>query len=662
MDDFRVGRWLVEPASCRLSIDGRSLHVRAKVMELLQYLAAHPLEVVSKERLLDDVWGTTELSESALTRTVTELRQALGDDIAAPRFIETIPKRGYRFIAPVTLVTPLDRVPSVVGSASSLPSESEERLDCPSPHDAERAAGATGLTLATNRRTRGGLRSVLAACGAVLVVAGLWSASARWLSSSPTPSLAVLPFKTIGGGEEYLADGVTEAITTELGRVAGLRVMSSNAAFRYRDATTSRKAAEDLGVGLIVRGAVQKSETTIRIDVSLVDAQTETTLWAQAYNRRITDPLAVQDDVARQVTATLAQRFESALAAPAPAVGTTHPEAHDAYLRGLWHLKDRSTPAAVVAVRGPKRLLAVRELERAVALDPGFAVAHAALASVYTQRIFYDAPDRAQEQRAFVEIQRALALDSGLAEAYLARAQLTWSLRNGFPHDAAIADLKRALSINPNLADAYVELAKVYYHVGLLDQAIAANEHAQQLDPSEAASHSRRFRALIDAGRLDVVKSELDRKSTVGPYARADALLALGRPDQALQELMPSLPRASGDAADDAKEVALLGVVQATLGQREDAERTIATAVPAAENPTGLSHMHHAQFHIGAALALLGRRDEAVRWLTRAADQGYPSYPRYSTDQSLAALKGHRGFDELLARLEQDWHRWQKRL
>ena len=289
MDDFRVGRWLVEPASCQLSIDGRSLHVRAKVMELLQYLATHPLEVVSKERLLDEVWGTTELSESALTRTVTELRQALGDEIAAPRFIETIPKRGYRLIAPVTRVTPLGRVPGVVGSGASLPSESEERLDCPSPHHAERAAGATGHTLATNRHTRGGLRIVLAACGAVLVVAGLWSASAGWMPLSPTPSLAVLPFKTIGGGEEYLADGVTEAITTELGRVAGLRVMSSNAAFRYRDATTSRKAAEDLGVGLVVRGAVQTAEATMRIDVSLVDTRTETTLWAQRYNRRITD-------------------------------------------------------------------------------------------------------------------------------------------------------------------------------------------------------------------------------------------------------------------------------------------------------------------------------------------------------------------------------------
>jgi tetratricopeptide (TPR) repeat protein len=304
-------------------------------------------------------------------------------------------------------------------------------------------------------------------------------------------------------------------------------------------------------------------------------------------------------------------------------------------------------------------MLALQELERAVALDPGFARAHATLATVYTQRLFYDAPDRTQEQRAFIAIQRALTLDPRLAEAYLARAQLTWSLRNGFPHDAAIADLKRALTFNPSLGEAYVELGKIYYHIGLLDQAVAANEHALRFDPSEAVPRTRRFRALIDAGRFDVLRSELDRSSTVGAYAHAEALLALGHPEQARRELARSLERTAGDPAADTAAVALLGVLQATLGERDDAERTIASVIPDAENRPGFSHMHHAQFQIGAAYALLGRRAEAVAWLTKAANEGYPSYPRFSSDRSLASLKGYRTFDELLGKLERDWRGWQ---
>ena len=112
----------------------------------------------------------------------------------------------------------------------------------------------------------------------------------------------------------------------------------------------------------------------------------------------------------------------------------------------------------------------------------------------------------------------------------------------------------------------------------------------------------------------------------------------------------------------DTNATALLAVVYARLGRREDAERMMAAAIPAADNQTGLSHIHHGQFWIGSTLAILGRYDEAVRWLTKAADEGYPSYPRFSTDQSLAPLKGHPGFEALLARLRQDRDRWQETL
>ena len=290
-------------------------------------------------------------------------------------------------------------------------------------------------------------------------------------------------------------------------------------------------------------------------------------------------------------------------------------------------------------------------------MDGNFALAHATLASAYTQRFFYEATDPVFEQKAFLAIERALAINPNQAEAFLARAQLTWNQRNQFPHAAAIADLRRAVSINPNLTDAYVELEKVYYHIGLTDKALETNEQAQRLDPSARVAANRKVRALIDAGRIEEVRHELDR---IGPsldaYVRADALLTMGQADEALKMLRQSAwgGHTAAGGPVDAGDAALYSTVYARLGQRQEAERMVAIAIPKARNPTGLSDFHHGQFHIGCTLAVLGRPEEAMQWLTRAASEGYPSYPRFSTDESLAPLRSHAGFVALLARLRQE--------
>ena len=672
MDEFRIGRWLVEPQLCRLSSDSGSIHVRAKVMELLQYLAAHPHEVVSKERLLDEVWGAAELSESTLTRTVTELRHALGDDIAAPRFIETIPKRGYRLIAPVTPVTTIGGG-GVIDRYSPPPSEGTGAVERPSVNDtaagstptlelSERASPAEGTPLSVIgwvQHHRVG--TILIACallgslGAALLVRTRISAAAN------PPSIAVMPFKTVGGGDEYVADALTEALTTGLGKIPGLRVIAANTAFTYRDTPTLRAVARELNVGLVVTGSVQRNEDSMRITASVVDTRDGTTLWSEHFSGTMTDALAVQSDISGQIALTVSRRVGGAPPATSAPV-TRSAQAYQAYLRGLWHLKGRSSSRPNVSARLDLRQAAVQELERAVLLDPEFALARATLASAYTQLHFYNATDRRFDQKAFVEIERALRIDPRLPEAYLARAQLTWTALNRFPHEAAITDLRRAVALNANLADAHLELEKVYYHIGLTDKAISAGEQVQRLDPYQASSTNRRFRALIDAGRLEQVRLLMDGNANQGAYARADALIALGRLHEALQHLSASNAIRRGAADYDIGALALLGVVYARLNQPKNAEQVLAMIIPAAENSTGLSHMHHAQLHIGATLSLLGKNDEAVRWLTKAVDEGYPSFPRFSTDPSLMSLRGYPPYEALLRRLRTHWERWKSSL
>ncbi len=174
MHDFHADEWLVQPALCRLSKDGRTVQVRAKVMDVLEYLAARPGEVVSKETLLDGVWGAREISESALTRTVTELRQALGDEVAKPRFLETIPKRGYRFIAPVT--------PVAEGRPHPATQIAHDALE-PEPLKKELSRHRLGAALAAGALV-------------LVVVGGWWMLPQQWFAAHDTPALAVLPFST----------------------------------------------------------------------------------------------------------------------------------------------------------------------------------------------------------------------------------------------------------------------------------------------------------------------------------------------------------------------------------------------------------------------------------------------------------------------------------
>ena len=225
-----------------------------------------------------------------------------------------------------------------------------------SPMDASSDASAGVASTGTMRHDqsirRRGLALALAACMLVLIIcAAWWMVSRRPVTSHQTPSVAVLPFTTIGQGDGYFADGITEAVTTELGKVGGLRVIASNSAFAYRNRTSVREVASNLRVGLVVRGSVQRAGDTVRIDVSLIDARDETALWSDHYSKPATDVLAVQDEVSRQIATTLSKTLGAATTAKSPALATRHPEAIDAYLRGLWHLKGRSLVNPVVPAR-----------------------------------------------------------------------------------------------------------------------------------------------------------------------------------------------------------------------------------------------------------------------------------------------------------------------
>lgn len=469
-------------------------------------------------------------------------------------------------------------------------------------------------------------------------------------ASGVSRTVAVLPFTTIGGDSSYLANGLTEALTRELGHIDGTRVIAASSAFAYRGKVEdAAQIGRELGANILVRGSVQPAGERVRISAALVDGRDNTTLWSNQYDRGTADILSVQDDIAWQVATKLASTFGAAPPPRPVETPRTTPAAYDAFLRGINIMRGSSSHFGEGIV----------ELERSVALDSDFALARARLASAYTQQFFYNASDPQLERKAFVEIEKALAINPDLAEAYLARAQLIWNLRHGFPHERAIADLRRAIALNPNLAVAHVELAKLYYHIGLLDQAITANEEGLRLDPGAA---SRVLLAKIDGGMTEWVSDAAGRNSQWPIRTRSTVLAFLGRTDEAIAALVPKGSSEAELKRLEMNEIALLAQLFARKGRRTDAAGVLALAIPLAANPTGLSDTHHAQFSIGCAFALLGDDAKAVEWITKAANEGYPSYPRFSSEPDLAALKGNAAFESLLARLRSDHERWRKTL
>jgi serine/threonine protein kinase/tetratricopeptide (TPR) repeat protein len=490
---------------------------------------------------------------------------------------------------------------------------------------------------------------MFAAGGAVIVAAlaiGLWLSGLRPDRGAPaggTKSIAALPLANLSSNpqDEYFADGMTDSLITNLAKTPGLAVIARAAVFRYKGKEVDpRKTGQELDVQYVVHGSVQKAEKRVRVNVRLVDVVTGYNVWAQPFDEDIKDVLVMQDAIARRIAEALRLKLSPADANRGARRLTTNQQAYDAYLQGLYYSHQ--------AAAGSNDR-AIEFLEQSVQADSEFALAQATLGSRYMRRVFYQDADRRWEQKAILAVEKALATEPELAEGYLARAQLVWTLPNGFPHDRAVADLKHAIALNPNLAEAYVELGKVYLHIGLLDKSIEANSRALRLDPENIEAKGRRIAAHIYLRECDTALQLADQL-TGSNRSRADVLRCLGRTDEAVEALAsdPSPP--------------LLAALLARKRLFEAARQQIDQATRQARNIEELSHFHHAQYYIGVAYALMGDTRQALDWLKKATREGLPCYPLFERDPDLDSLRKNPEFIAFLAQLKAQAERFRATL
>jgi TolB-like protein/Tfp pilus assembly protein PilF len=558
--------------------------------------------------------------------------------------VETLPRRGYRFVAPVTAV------------------KGSEGGSAPEDTNASTPARPDEVQAKSNFKSRGSLRKLATILGlaVTLVAASVWGWE-RWRARPPQSqslphitSLAVLPLANLSGdpSQDYFADGMTDELTTDLARISSLRVISETSAKRYRGTHQPlREIAQELNVDAVIEGSVARSGDHVRITAQLVDAKKDRHLWAQSYEREVGDVLGLQRDLSKAIASQVHLSLTPTEQRHLEVLPTRDQNAYDAYLRA----KYRANTALAAEADADAT---IGEAEQAVTLDPNFAEAYVVLAQGCFAKIFDWAGGKEYDEKAFVALGKALALDPTLAEAYAARGAFYYTRLHGFDIAAAVADYRRAISLNPNLADAHQNLGAELTHAGLHEKAIEEFRATLRLDPQNDGAKYRLGRALWQSQRFAEALQNYDRY-TIESFEKALTLAYLGRRAQSW-ETIERVARQLGGArrggyggGGDREDVAAVrAFLYATEGQRQKAEQQIQVAARFGRNN---DHFHHAAFILAAACAEMGKPHEAVAWLRRVAEGGMPNYPLFHDNPSMNKLRGNPEYDQFMGEFKLRW-------
>jgi TolB-like protein/DNA-binding winged helix-turn-helix (wHTH) protein/Tfp pilus assembly protein PilF len=548
---FRVGDWLVEPAVGSLTRDGRSVKLEPKVMDLLVYLARRPGRVVSREELEQAIWAGTVVGYDALTSAIIKLRKAFDDDSRHPRLIETVPKRGYRLIAPVT---------EADAAVSPEPAAEAESVHSPEPlTEAATVSPPETKSLSAGRNRR---RLIMAALAAAVVV--LASLVVAWFTLDrappdtvpvPSVSIAVLPFANLSGDPdfEYFSDGITEDIITDLSKVSNLLVIARNSAFAYKNQPLSLKSvAEALRVRYVLEGSVRRSGDDIRINAKLIDAETGSHLWVERYDRHIQDIFAVQDDVTRNIVTSLALTLTDEEKKRVARRYTHSIEAYDLFLRGQsFYVRSTEEDNA-----------RARELYlRAIGIDPAFARAHAAVALTHTEdfRHGWGADPAKSIRQAVTRARQAVALDDSIPQTLWA---LGYVYVSNMQNDEGAAAAERAIALDPNNADALTTLAYARVYQDRPHDAIALVRKAMRINPHYPSQYpSILGRAYYHLGQYEQAAETLRKAVELNPNRTPARLylvlsyVALGKLEEARWEVSEILVNAPGFSVDTVDQI-----------------------------------------------------------------------------------------------------------
>jgi TolB-like protein/DNA-binding winged helix-turn-helix (wHTH) protein/cytochrome c-type biogenesis protein CcmH/NrfG len=533
--DLRSGE-LRQPGS-KLRLQDQPLHILALLLE-------HPGEVVGREELEKRLWpdGVVVDFEHSINSAVKRLRKALGDEAEHPRYIETLPRHGYRFIAPVETVAPVyDRRPVRAAHRAAL----------------QRLALVCLAFVA------------IAAMLFALNVAGLRDRVMRAVGARPTmgvpkiESIAVLPLENLSRDpeQEYFADGMTEELITDLGKISALRVISRTSVMRYKGTKKPLpEIARELNVDAIVEGTVRRSGDRVRITANLLHAPSDRHLWAATYERNLGDVLALQGEVASAIASQIRIKLTPQEQVRLTSTRPVNPEAHRLYLLGRFYWNKRTE-------EGSKK--AIDHFQRAIELDPAYAPAYAGLADSYILLGDWGyLPPRDAYPKSEAAARKALQIDEASAEAHTSLAY------DYFEYDwdwaACEKEFKRAIELNPNYATARQWYSEYLSAMRRHAEAIAEAQRGAELDPlSPIISAEGPFRYYFARRHDEAIRGFRDTVSLFPEFAIAYGGLGLAYEANGMyQEAIASYQKARSLSGASAAELAALGQAYAKGGIR----------------------------------------------------------------------------------------------
>jgi TolB-like protein/DNA-binding winged helix-turn-helix (wHTH) protein/Flp pilus assembly protein TadD len=604
---------------------GVRIKVQQQPLKLLEILLEHPGEVVTREQLRSRIWPNESFGDfdQAVNVAIAKLRGALGDSAENPRYIETLPRRGYRFIADVVVVNqPTNKLESVHEVASSDPEGDTplEVLGMEAPKHLPWLHAWKKLTLAL-----------------VVLILTLWMF--RWrnrppdnivLSSSLVRSLAVLPLENLSSNsEDYFADGMTDELITDLAQISALRVISRTSVMPYKGARKPLpQIAHELNVDAVVEGTVLRSGKQVRITAQLIQAPADKHLWAQSYEGDVHDTLALQKKVARAIAEQIRIKLTPQEEAVLGNVKVVNPEAYENYLKGRYFWNKRTAD-------GLKK--ATDYFNQAIESDPKYSLPYTGLADIYQ---LSDQPQRARE-----EVQKALDLDDQLAEAHNSLARLLY-LFNG-DWDGADREFRRALELNHNYAPAHHWYSMYLALAGRREQALAEAEKAYELDPLSPVVGAYLAKILQETGQYDKAIEQAKKTLDLEPdSAVTHAVLGIIYEDKRLYaEAITEYKRALQLGGPPGEMRGLLGHAYAVSGNRADAETIIAELKVLWPKHT------HAALDLAVVFSALGDKENALHWLEKAEEMHVSDLIGIRQSAHFAELRSDRRFQALVQRL-----------
>jgi TolB-like protein/DNA-binding winged helix-turn-helix (wHTH) protein/Flp pilus assembly protein TadD len=642
---YEFGRFRLDREAHLLFSDEKIVALEPKAVEVLLILVEKRGELVPRKDLMSAVWPDTFVEESNLSSNISILRRQLGVTADGGDYIQTIPKRGYRFVAAVKQA--LDEPVLLVGQETA--SEAAPASETANPfHQSAGAseADATGPSTATVKNSVVQPRIAQAAAAGLLalVLTLLYLAGRHWRlagsgAEAHIEAIAVLPLENLSGdpAQEYFADGMTEALTADLAQIGALRVIARASVMQYKGTKQPlAQIAQRLNVEAVVSGSVLRSGKRVRITAALIRVASGQQLWAKTYERNLGDVLDLENEVARAISSEVQAKVTAQERTRLARNRSVNGDAYDAYLKGRYYY-NRFT------VDGFSK--SIEYFEQSIKLDPDYAAAYAGLADALASLEQIGAAQSEDvHPKALEAASKALAMDDGLPEAHAAMASVR---ANDWERSAAEKEAQRAIALNPGFPLAHLYYSNMLRHLGRREESIAEARRALELDPLSPLTNEELADAFLSARQYDVAIEQYKKTLDLYPNQAAPrdslgwAYVYEGKYDQGMEEIRKSI----GLYGEDPSLSPEIAFIYGMTGRKGEAQKILNRLLSTSKKVPIAAH-HFALIYVG-----IGKKDEAFAWLEKAYEQHSPMMAWLEVDQRFDSLREEPRFQDLMRRV-----------